>query len=466
MGTDRSKTIVIAGASGFIGSKVLNLLAKDYQVIALTRGASSTHQADHENMEWRQCDLFSLSQTRTAMKGATLGLYLVHSMLPSSELTQANAQDLDYLAADNFAVCAKELGLEQIVYVAGLNPQSYNSPEEDNISTEVSSVLASYGIPTTTLRCGIVLGSGSSYLTMLIRLVERLPIMICPRWTLSESAPIGISDLAFLIRYYLENCYPESRTFDVAGGTTLSYREIIKRAAKLKGKSPIIFGFPLSIPGLSSFWISTVTGAPRSLVEPLVASLRCSSPPDPSLLPVIPGWQPESFDQALKDALDYDGTLSKDQEPFQVARDVWANQTVRSVQRIPLPRGWTVSDVAHAYIDWLPRGLRPFLKVNLENDRYSFHFTGLKKFRLLQLKMDKEERQQNTAVLKICGGLLLKERCNRGRLEFRLTRDGRSVIAAIHDYRPSLPWVIYRLTQSLIHKAVMYRFASYLSRQT
>lgn len=465
MRTETLPTLVIAGASGFVGSRVLRLLSEDFKVIALTRGTLNRHQADIPNIEWRQCDLFSLSQTREAMRGASLGLYLVHSMLPSSELTQANSQDLDYLAADNFAVCAKELGLDQIVYVGRMIPQSLKVGENGESKTEVAAVLAARGTPVTTLRCGMVLGSGSFSLNILVRLIERLPIMICPRWTLSESAPIGISDLAFLIRYFLTNRSPSSRSFDAAGATTLSYKEMIGKVARLKGKSPLILNVPIFSPGLSCLWVSTITGAPRSLVAPLVSSLRRSIPPNPAQLPVIPGWQPKSFDESLKEALKEDNKNSQNREAFQVPEDVWANQTVRSVQRIPLPGGWTVSDVAHAYLDWLPRGLRPLLKVRIEENSYSFHFTGFKEFRLLQLMMDSEESQQDTAVLKICGGLLLRKRSNRGRLEFRLTHDGSSVIAAIHDYRPSLPWLIYRLTQSLIHKVVMYRFASYLSRQ-
>ena len=119
-------TIAIAGASGFIGTAVCRELSKDYDIIALTRSPARSETADPDlPITWCHCDLFCASEVEAALSEADYAMYLVHSMLPSSRLTQAKPEDMDLLIADNFARAAQANGVKQILYVGAIVPDSF-----------------------------------------------------------------------------------------------------------------------------------------------------------------------------------------------------------------------------------------------------------------------------------------------------------------------------------------------------
>jgi nucleoside-diphosphate-sugar epimerase len=113
--------IAVAGASGFVGLHLIERLAASHPIIALGRRAPSQSR---DGVEWRQTELFSAGSTRAALQGATVAIYLVHSMMPSSRLFQGSFHDTDLLLADNFARACKKNGVQQIIYLGGLVPPS------------------------------------------------------------------------------------------------------------------------------------------------------------------------------------------------------------------------------------------------------------------------------------------------------------------------------------------------------
>ncbi|MFA6317171.1 MAG: NAD-dependent epimerase/dehydratase family protein, partial [Elusimicrobiota bacterium] len=159
-------TVVVAGATGFVGWALARFLAWDYRVIGLSRNPPSGGGGPPRagRVEWRACDLFSLKQTEEALEGAGAAFYLVHSMWPSARLTQGSFADMDLICADNFARAAAKAGVTQIVYLGGLIPDDPMLSRHLASRLEVERTLGSRGVPLTALRAGIVIGPfGSSY---------------------------------------------------------------------------------------------------------------------------------------------------------------------------------------------------------------------------------------------------------------------------------------------------------------
>ena len=195
--------VVIAGASGFVGKALIDALTEHLEVIGLSRNP----MANRQNFEWRACNLYSLLQAESGVKGADVAIYLVHSMMPA-RLTQASFRDIDLILADNFARACESTGIRQIIYVGGLLPESTDLSEHLASRFEVATVLGSTGIPVTCIQAGLIVGAGGSSFRILTRLVHRLPIMVCPSWTGSMTQPVAIPDVVDTIHAAIDNPEP------------------------------------------------------------------------------------------------------------------------------------------------------------------------------------------------------------------------------------------------------------------
>ena len=228
--------------------------------------------------------------------------------------------------------------------------------------------------------------------------------------------------------------------------------------AKQTGRKLKIFSLPFSTPGLSRIWVSLITGAPKNLIAPLISSLKNEMLPDEKMILKIPGKKFIGFSASLKKALSVSYKLKP--RAFTLPESEKRKKTVRSVQRVFLPKYLTARQASEKYVNWLPLFLKPFLKVELTGDDCSFNlpFFNLK---LLVLRKSEQRSSENRQLYYIISGLLVKPR-TRGRIEFRTTYDNKSLIIAIHDYKPTLPWYVYRFTQAILHLWVMKNFDSYL----
>jgi uncharacterized protein YbjT (DUF2867 family) len=393
-------------------------------------------------------------------------------MLPSAQLTQGSFQDLDLLVADNFARAAKKRGLKQIIYLGGIIPPNQELSSHLKSRMEVETSLASHSVPLTTLRAGMVLGGDGSSMNIMVRLVRRLPVMICPAWTQRRSQPVYIDDVVASIKYVLgqEECY--GRVFDLAGPTQVNYQEMMLEAGRQIGRDLKTFSVPFISPNLSRLWVSLITGAPKNLIAPLIATLKNDMLPDENRLLKIPGREFLGYREALKKALAEGNDRTTRPRAFILPEGERRKRSVRSVQRLYLPEGLNAADVANLYMSWLPRHFAPIFRVSIEGDWVTFHFPLVSKS-LLILEKSNRRSAGNRQLFYIRGGLLAKTKSKgksksktavigRGRLEFRQTYDSRHVLAAIHDFKPTLPWYLYRVTQALIHAWVMRNFDSYL----
>ena len=465
--------VAIAGASGFVGTAIRKALAKDFRVVGLTRSpARAASGDDGDGVRWRHCDLYSLKAVEAGLEGVDVAVYLVHSMLPSARLTQGTFADLDLILADNFARAAKRAGVGQIVYLSGLLPEDKSDLSKHLQSRwEVERTLAAHGTPVTTLRTGLVVGKGGSSLQILVNLVRRLPTMVLPSWTDSRTQPVALQDVVRAVQLVVGAPERFEGTFDVAGPEAMTYREMLERTARVLGVERSMTSVPLITPRLSTLWVSLVSGSPRALAGPLVASLRHNMVVTDNRVQRAIAPQALGFEEALRLAITPEGT------PFPDARHghrqlddraVKDERLVRSVQRFRLPAGKDAEWAGAEYMRWLDGFAGPLIRVKVtetaDGARARFHVRPLPR-PVLELTHSADRSTPDRALFYVTGGLLAEiDGGKRARLEFREVLDGTTLLAAIHDFAPRLPWVLYRLTQAAAHLFVMAQFGRHLAR--
>jgi uncharacterized protein YbjT (DUF2867 family) len=442
--------VVIAGGSGFVGRALAAALSDRFTVVGLSR----TRPRDAEGFDdWRACDLFNLRQAEEALAGADLAIYLVHSMLPSARLSQGQFADFDLLCADNFARAAAKAGVRQLVYLGGLLPEGELS-DHLRSRAEVEIVLRRYGTPLTVLRAGLVLGHAGSSFEMLVRLVRRLPIMLLPRWASTRTQPVALDDVVASLAWVVDRPSTFGETYDVGAPETLTYAELIAKTAAILGLRRRVVPLPWMTPRLSRLWISAVTGAPAALVNPLIESLRHTMIARDARLAALSGRPPTSVDVALRRAL----TAADGKPPSAFGSARGEGSTVRSVQRMELPPGTDAVWARERYVEFLPRLLSGLLRAERDPDHSCrFYLAGLR-WPLLVLSFAADRSGPDRQLFFVTGGLLAAPG-DAGRFELRTTLEGRTLLTAIHDFRPRLPWWIYRLTQARFHAWVMAAFA-------
>ncbi len=467
---DERPLVAMAGASGFVGTLLRDALANEYRWIALTRSETrggETGEGGHTC--WRHCDLFSLPQVERALQGARSGMYLVHSMLPSSRLMQAQFEDLDLLLADNFARGAKAAGLEHIIYLGGLLPREQGelSPHLKS-RLEVENVLRQSGIPVTVLRAGLIVGPGGSSTRMLINLVRRLPFMILPRWTRSRTQSIDVRDVIRAFRLLGQRPERWGETYDIAGHPAMTYRQMIDRTGDALNLRPLKISYPYNSIKLSRLWVQCISGVSAQLVNPLLESLthNLEAQPNPMLSELLEGAV--SFERSVLDATDRTGFPFRNprEESIPVDRSLIRNaRRVRSVQRLPLPVGWDAEDVANAYGNWLTRCFRGLIQVDKDLEGVLRFRLCLLRPSLLELTPTPYSREGGLRrAFYVTGGLLARRVEPPGRLEFRIIPCQRCIIAALHGFAPRLPWWLYIQSQARIHLWVMQAFGRYLDK--
>jgi uncharacterized protein YbjT (DUF2867 family) len=444
--------ILITGASGFIGKALIQTLLDqtEHEIIALSRYERSS---DHPRLTWKRCDLFSLKDLMNVMEGIDVAYYLVHSMLPSASLSQGTFYDFDLLLADNFRRAAEVFKIKHIIYLGGMIPEAGNLSWHLKSRLEVEQALRSSAIPVTALRAGLIIGPDGSSFTILERLTERLPMLVCPAWTRTLSQPIALQDVMKVMKRALEDPSVRGRIFDIGGKEVVSYQNLIQKTAVMLGRKRPIYNLNLIPLGLSRFWVSLVTGVSRDLVYPLVLSLKHEMLQHPKY-----AWPyPQDLTTDLNTAL----TLSQQKKTHpQFSGFMPKRKDVRSIQRLVLPKGKNALWVAEEYFRWLPPFLSSLVRIQIDGDRCTFYFFS-KKIRLLVLERNRERSSSDRQLLYIVGGLLAKVH-DRGRLEFREVLNHQYVLAAIHEFTPALPWFVYKYTQAILHLIVMNAFGRHL----
>lgn len=448
--------IVIAGASGYIGRAVIAPLLAKFPHAEITALSRTKLEHPDPRVTWRGCDLFSLKSLEAAMPTQVdLALYLVHSMGPTAHLDQGGFADYDLLLADNFARALKKTGVQQLIYLTGIIPEDTKLSLHLQSRLEAEQTFAQHKMPTTIFRAGLILGPGGSSSQILLKLVSRLPVMVCPSWTQTLTSPVDLETVLKALCDAALDTNTFHKVYDLAGCPPLTYVQMMQLTARAMHKRRQFLSVPFFTPTLSRLWVSVITGSPKQLVYPLVESLKHPMVARPSHT-----WSGAPKYASYSELIQH---VPLEIEPKRALfRFRPPGRTVRSVQRLPLPPGRNASWVKDLYISWLPQFFAPLIKVRVTGTSIFFSVLFSKPV-LLELHLSEERSDPDRQLFYIIRGALVAVD-NRGRLEFRVVLDRQYLIAAIHDYVPALPWFVYKATQARVHLMVMRAFARRLRK--
>jgi uncharacterized protein YbjT (DUF2867 family) len=291
--------ILVVGASGYIGGRLVRVLSSlGHDLVLMSRDARPL-AARFPEATVVAADLLEPSSLVRAVEGVEIAYYLAHSM-GSGERGFA---DRDQQAARNLASVAATAGVQRIVYLGGLGDDAEHLSPHLASRQQTGKELASLGVPVTEFRAAIIIGSGSASFEILRHLTERLPIMITPRWVGTRCQPIGISDALDYLVGALD--HPDvTGVVEIGGPDILSYGDMMRTYARLRGLRRLMIPVPVLTPRLSSYWVSLVSPVPAGIARPLIEGLRNEvivRDPRPA---ATFGIEPAPYEVALQSAID------------------------------------------------------------------------------------------------------------------------------------------------------------------
>lgn len=261
--------VLLTGATGYVGGRLVGeLLGRGHVLRCLARNPDYLRPRVPPGVEVVAGDLLDPRTLGPALEGCEAAFYLAHAMG-----SRERFEDLERRSATHFAEKARAAGLRRIVYLGGIAHGDRLSPHLAS-RVETGRILAASGIPTVELRASIILGSGSLSFALLRALVEKLPVLITPRWVDLPAQPIAIRDvLAYLVQA-LEVPLDGSAVFEIGGPDRLSYRGLMELYAELRGLRRLFIKVPVLTPRLSSLWLGLVTPLYARVGRKLIESLR------------------------------------------------------------------------------------------------------------------------------------------------------------------------------------------------
>jgi uncharacterized protein YbjT (DUF2867 family) len=267
--------VLLTGANGYIGTHLLPmLLEKGHEVYALVRNETSLHFPSEYKAQVYviQADLTDASSLEKIPIEIDAAYYLVHSMSSSP----AKFEALEALSATNFRDRLSCTKARQIIYLSGLANEEHLSHHLAS-RNNVERILRQGKVPVTTLMSGVIIGSGSASFEIMRDLIEKLPVMIAPKWTNNLTQPIAIRDVLDYLILVLDHPLCIEQRFEIGGPDVLSYKELLLEFAGIRGLKRWIITVPVLTPNLSSYWLYFITSANFSISRSIVESLMNNS---------------------------------------------------------------------------------------------------------------------------------------------------------------------------------------------
>ncbi|MET0772451.1 MAG: SDR family oxidoreductase [Candidatus Limnocylindrales bacterium] len=291
--------ILVVGASGYIGGRLVPLLqTKAHDLVLMSRDARPL-AARFPDLKVVTGDLLEPSTLPPALKGIEAAYYLAHSMGAG----ERGFAERDQQAARNFAQAAAGAEVGRIVFLGGLGDDSSGLSHHLASRHQTGAELAAGGVQVTEFRAAIIIGSGSAPFEILRHLTERLPVMITPKWVETRSQPIGIRDVLDYLAAAVE--HPEvSGVVEIGGPDILSYGDMMRTYARLRGLRRLMIPVPVLTPRLSSYWVGLVSPVPAGIARPLIEGLRNEVIVRDAAPAGAFGLRPMHFGEAVQRAID------------------------------------------------------------------------------------------------------------------------------------------------------------------
>ncbi|MEK6639864.1 MAG: NAD(P)H-binding protein, partial [Nitrospirota bacterium] len=262
--------ILLTGASGYIGGRLLpSLEHQGYRLRCLARRPEILKPKVGPSTEVVAGDVLDRASLDSALRGVDVAYYMVHSMSSTGSFEETDRQ-----AARNFSEAAKAAGIKGLIYVGGLGS------DEEELSThlrsrhEVGDILRQSGLPLCEFRASAVIGSGSASFELIRALVERLPIMLTPRWVKGKAQPIAIDDLLDYLIEALRIPISKYRIYEIGGTDQVSYADMMLAYGRQRGLTPLIIPVPVLTPWVSALWLGLITPLyariGRAIIESIV----------------------------------------------------------------------------------------------------------------------------------------------------------------------------------------------------
>ncbi|MBT1073301.1 NmrA family NAD(P)-binding protein [Pelotalea chapellei] len=291
------KKVLITGATGFIGKRLTRvLLERGCRVRCMVRRDNA---GKPEGAEVIRADMLDRNSLLPVMAGVDTAFYLVHSMGGG----RSGFERRDREAAANFVCAAEANGVRRVIYLGGLGETGSRLSGHLASRMEVADILRAGSFATTFLRAAVIVGAGGASFELVRGLVERLPVMITPRWVSTRCQPIAVDDVISYLAGCLEDERTAGRTFDIGGPEILTYREMMEHFARVEGKPLMIVPVPVLTPRLSSYWVALFSPVPPSVSMPLIEGLSseviCREHSIRDLIPL----RLSSYDEAVRRAL-------------------------------------------------------------------------------------------------------------------------------------------------------------------
>jgi len=293
--------ILLTGATGYIGKRILPILvAKGHEVICCVRDKNRFYIPEElqQKVQVIEVDFLDKETLVNIPTDIDAAFYLIHSMSGSD----TNYDELESISATNFSERINQTQAQQILYLSGIvNDKSLSKHLSSRKNVE--SILAKSKVPLTTLRAGIIVGSGSASFEIIRDLVNKLPVMITPKWLNTKCQPIAINDVLEFLSKSLLNPLTYNESFDIGGPDILTYKEMLLAFAEAKNLKRYIFTIPVMTPKLSSYWLYFVTSTSYKLATALVSSMKVEVICSDHRINELLGVKPIPYKEALSRAL-------------------------------------------------------------------------------------------------------------------------------------------------------------------
>ncbi len=318
-------TVLLTGATGYVGGRLLApLRERGNAVRAMSRRPDELRARLDPDVEVVGGDVLDRSSLDAALEGVEAAYYLIHSMGSAGDF-----QEQDREAAANFAAAASAAGVRRVIYLGGLGRDTDLSPHLES-RQEVGRILREEGPPAIELRASVILGSGSLSFEMIRALVERLPVLVTPRWVGRVAQPIAVEDVLAYLLASLDVPLEGSEVVEIGGAEQVSYRGIMEEYARQRGLRRAFLPVPVLTPRLSSLWLGLVTPIYARVGRKLIDSLRYDTVVESTRADeLFPGIRPMGVVDAVARSLA--------REDLDFARTRWSD--ARSAAGDPQPFG-------------------------------------------------------------------------------------------------------------------------------